>query len=236
MQQQVDVFLLAAGESSRMFPLSQIMEKSLLPVDGKPVIRHIVDNLRIYPQIRQINVCCLDKFLKQFEHEFRDVCLQIKGFEYPMGTFRTWRQAIEKNTSEWSMIHYADCLTEINYADFISKIDPKYDGLIAVTNSVRHDYSEVAFTVDGVVQDFVEKPKVINYSWSGIGLFKTKELAKTFNGTTDLDWALNIFPKMIEKATLRGYPYNGFWYDMGNLNSYRKVCSLYDGSNGDVKL
>ena len=37
-------------------------------------------------------------------------------------------------------------MTDIDYNGFISKIDEKYDGLIAVTNTVKHDYSEVSFT------------------------------------------------------------------------------------------
>ena len=226
-----DVFLLAAGESSRMYPLNTIMEKSLLPVDGKPVIRHIVDNLRKCPMVRQINVCCLHKFLKQFEHEFRDECLRIIPFEKPMGTYNTWFIANENtDDKEWSMVHYADCMTEIDYNGFISKIDEKYDGMIAVTNTVKHDYSEVSFTsVDGVVQDFVEKPNLINYSWSGIGLFKNTPSGKYYNPPNSQDFAFDIFPQMIKAEKLKAYPYNGYWYDLGNLNSYRKVCALYDG-------
>ena len=50
------------------------------------------------------------------------------------------------------------------------------------------------------------------------------------------DFAFDIFPQMIKAEKLKAYPYNGYWYDLGNLNSYRKVCALYDAANGDVKL
>ena len=228
---KIDVFLLAAGESSRMFPLSQIMEKSLLPVDGKPVIRHIVDDLTNCECVGDITICCLRKFESQFMHEFRDVeNVGVLSFKNPVGTYTTWYLSVgeeEDGRSEWSMVHYADCLTEIDYNDFISKIDEKYNGLIAVTNTVKHDYSEVSFTVDGVVQDFVEKPKVMNYSWSGIGLFNTK-VVEEFRTDDSQDFAFDIFPQMIKKDKLKAYPYNGYWYDMGNLNSYRKVCKLFE--------
>ena len=230
---KIDVFLLAAGESSRMFPISTIMEKSLLPVDGKPVIRHIVDNLRKCDKIGAIHICCLTKFMKQFQHEFRDEKekIDIIGFEKPEGTYTTWFSALYETDKhdkekEWSMVHYADCLTEIDYDDFISKIDEKYNGLIAVTNTVKHDYSEVSFTVDGVVQDFVEKPNVMNYSWSGIGLFNTTSIMEFYNGHDGQDFAFDIFPQMIKVEKLKAYPYNGYWYDCGNLNSYRKMCKL----------
>lgn len=230
---KIDVFLLAAGESSRMFPLSQIMEKSLLPVNGRPVIRHIIENLtvpEVAKHIRKITICCLTKFKKQFEHEFRDMpSIEILRYDTPSGTFGTWWQALDDFTSEWSMIHYADCLTEIDYNHFIEEIDPKYDGIIAVTNSVKHDYSLVRFDKENKdIYDFIEKPG-INYTWSGIGLFNTHSLEKEYNGYKKLDFAFDIFPQMILTRKLKAYPYNGYWYDVGNLNSYRKVCSMMDG-------
>ena len=217
------------------------MEKSLLPVDGKPVCRYIVDNLRRCENIGKITILCLTKFKKQFEHEFRDIpSIKIEEMLSPLGTFTTFyafTPSHEKH-SEWVMVHYADCMTEIDYDDFISKIDEKYDGMIAVTNTVKHDYSEVAFTIDGVVQDFVEKPNLINYSWSGIGLFHVGHMHTGYRYTAPgpMDFAFDIFPQMIEQKKLKAYPYNGFWFDMGNLNSYMKVCALYDTTNGDVKL
>lgn len=229
MLNKIDCFLLAAGESSRMFPLSQIMEKSLLPVDGKPVISHTVENLKKSKHVGPIHICCLDKFKKQFEHEFRDEDIEIIGFEKPEGTYSTWFQVVERNDSGWSMVHYADCMTEIDYDDFISKIDPKYDGLIAVTNTVKHDYSEVRIRPDLSVHDFLEKPNLGSHTWSGIGLFHSKHLESDFNGYKKLDFAFDIFPQMIKQKKLKAYPYNGYWYDLGNLNSYRKVCSMFNG-------
>ena len=237
----IDCFLLAAGESSRMFPLSQIMEKSLLPVDGKPVIRIIVENLlkpRVVEHLGKIHIICLSKFRKQFEHEFRDMpSIEIIDMPKPIGTFSTFFAftPVWDKPSEYVMVHYADCITDIDYVDFISKIDPKYNGLIAVTNTVKHDYSEVSFTVDGVVQDFVEKPNVMNYSWSGIGIFHTESLHLQYKrkGEGD-DFAFDIFPQMIIHQELKAYPYNGYWYDCGNLNSYRKVCEMYSNSKPPV--
>lgn len=230
LEDKIDVFLLAAGEANRMYPLNQILEKSLLPVNGKPVIRHIVDNLRKCDKIGKITICCLTRFKKQFEHEFRDVDVEILRFDEPCGTYSTWWNSVDSNTSEWCMVYYADCLTEIDYNDFMSDIDNPYvNGIIAVTNTVKHDYSEVIFHKDKGVIEFNEKPKLSNYTWSGIGLFRTKAVEKIDNGYKNRDFAFDIFPKMIEEGTLRAYPYHGAWSDVGNLNSYRKICERFNG-------
>jgi NDP-sugar pyrophosphorylase family protein len=237
---KIDVFILAAGEANRMFPLSTIMEKSLLPIDGKPVIRHIVDNLKVCEYVGEITICCLDKFKKQFEHEFRD-CMEfvdIIGFEEPIGTYKTFfaMASIKIDTSEYVMVHYADCLTKIDYDDFIvSCWHSEMDGIIAVTNTVKHDYSEVVLenprhTITRV-KFFNEKPRISNYSWSGIGLFNKKKILQYYPNTENTDFAQDIFPRLVNRKALKAYPYNGYWYDCGNLNSYRKLCNLYN--NGE---
>jgi len=229
---KIDVFLLAAGESQRMFPLSQIMEKSLLPVDGIPVIRRITDNLINCDKIGKITICCLTKFKKQFEHEFRDIpSIQIVDMPKPMGTFSTFKTFTPswERPSEWIMVHYADCLTEIDYNDFIASIDKKRDGIIAVTNTVKHDYSEVWIAKTGnTVLQFNEKPNITSYTWSGIGLFHVERIRTNYIYTAEpMDFAFDIFPQMIKKNKLGAYVYHGSWYDMGNLNSYRKVCASF---------
>lgn len=249
---KIDCYILAAGESSRMFPMNQIMEKSLLPVNGKPVVRHIIENLtqpEVAKHLRNITICCLTKFKKQFEHEFRDMpSIQFQEFDEPVGTFFTWLDTAAvhygKNiTTEWSMVHYADCLTDIDYSDFISDIDPNYHGLIAVTKNVKHDYSEVKLsnnvinTTTARVTEFREKPQLTNYTWSGIGLFNTKQV-EDYLDYIDLgegrkyDFAFDVFPLMIKEKKLKAYLYTGDWYDMGNLNSYRKVCEMFNNNNG----
>jgi NDP-sugar pyrophosphorylase family protein len=245
---KIDVFLLAAGESSRMFPLSTIMEKSLLPVNGRPVIRHIIENLtvpEVAKHIRKITICCLTKFKKQFEHEFRDMpSIEFKEFDEPMGTYTTWFFAGENNSTEWSMVHYADLITEIDYNYFFNiqrlnncddvKCDGCYEGVIACTHNVRHDYSEVITdtnvpycTEPLTVKAFHEKPYIENFTWSGIGIFNTKKTMSYYK-YKNMDFAFDVFPEMVKKNRLKAYCYSGNWFDMGNLNSYRKVCSMYD--------
>ena len=37
--------ILAAGYATRLYPLTEKFSKALLPVQGKPIISHIVENL-----------------------------------------------------------------------------------------------------------------------------------------------------------------------------------------------
>lgn len=208
------------------------MEKSMLPVDGKPVIRYIFDNLRKSKNIGKICICCLNRFAKQFRHEFRDTDVDFIFFPEPLGTARTV-MAINGNEDEYIMIHYADCMTDINYDEFIKNCDfQKYDGIIAVTDTVKSDYGEVIIGHNKVFQ-FNEKPVLPYHTWSGILVINKKKLRQIWNEIDGdkLDYndiAYNIFPAMVCKEKLGAYNYGGFWADVGNLNSYRKMCEKYN--------
>lgn len=225
-----------------MWPLNSLIEKSLLPIDGKPAIRHIYDNLRKSKSIGRIFICCLNKFAKQFKHEFRDTDAEFCFFENPLGTARTIIQ-ITENKDENIMIHYADCMTDIDYDAFISlshNYEESYDGMIAVTDTVKSDYGAVMLSnhtfPTSRVTEFSEKPVLPYNTWSGILIINQKkywDVWEEINGNR-LDYndiAYNIFPYMVEKGKLGAYNYHGFWADVGNLNSYRKVCELYNNSN-----
>jgi glucose-1-phosphate thymidylyltransferase len=238
---KIDVFLLAAGESSRMFPLSQIMEKSLLPVDGKPVIRHIVDKLKKSKNIDQIYIAVLVKHLKQFKHEFRDLKKKVTLIPllFPKGTAVTLYDAANgKARSEWVLVHYADCMLDLNYDELINTlefVDSKTHGVIAVTGKIKHDYSEVTVIGKahglGRVAVFKEKPEIASLTWTGVGLFRIRKLMEHYIGLPESDIAFDVFPQMIEETALKAHVFDGYWFDVGNLNSYRKVCSMFNGES-----
>ena len=224
-----------------MWPFNVVMEKSLLPINGKPVVRHLVENLKKSPLIKNILIGVLDKFRPNFEHEFRDVPdIKIISFPEPVGTASTVIDVID-NTGKFLLIHYADCVTDINYTDFIyTCLEHKKewtDAIIAITNNVKHDYSEVVINDKPYyglydVEAFYEKPKLPTWTWSGIALINQlafyniwRLIGETYSDYQDI--ATHIFPKMIEFKRLEAYAYNGVWWDVGNLNSYMKVVEMY---------
>ena len=74
------VVLLAGGKSTRMAPYSAWTEKSLLPLNGKPIIRIIIE--RISHQLADMHhldfiVCILRKYGPNFTWEFRDLVRNI---------------------------------------------------------------------------------------------------------------------------------------------------------------
>jgi NDP-sugar pyrophosphorylase family protein len=250
----VKVVILAGGSATRMQPYSYYTEKSLLPLaGGKPIIRIIVDRLinTFGPYTHQTIICILGKYRPNFEWEFRDMLHDIPiGFSEKVeaiGTATHYYFAAEKefnfSPDETVLIHYADALTELDYAHFLKEFEETgRESMIAVTKNAKHDYSEVGLGTeilpDGSsimrVDAFHEKPKLESPTWTGIMLLKHRVMQEEF-GTPlfgkKSDFAYDIFPKLVEKKKLYAYLYDGIWEDVGNLHSYSKAVEKYRGGS-----
>src|SRR5688572_33107345 len=61
------VIVLAAGYATRLYPLTLTQPKPLLPVAGKPMVDHVLDNLTPIPDIDRVYIVTNAKFAQQFQ-------------------------------------------------------------------------------------------------------------------------------------------------------------------------
>jgi NDP-sugar pyrophosphorylase family protein len=246
---------MAGGLAQRMMPYSYYTEKSLLPLaGGKPIVRIIVERIRRYlGQIPASNFifCISEKYRDHFEWEFRNEGHNFSAKIEAIGTATHYYYAAEKEfyfgPNETVLIHYADALTELNYAHFLKVFEASgKEAMIAVTKNAKHDYSEVIiqtpFFDDSeqrcatspkqavLVEKFHEKPNLTAPTWIGIVLLKHRVMQEEI-GTSlfgkKADFGYDVFPRLAEKKKLYAYLYSGMWEDLGNLHSYSKAVEKY---------
>ncbi|MBI2507673.1 nucleotidyltransferase family protein [Candidatus Woesearchaeota archaeon] len=66
MKKDIDVILLAAGYSTRLYPLTKNFPKPLLEVGGKPVITNIVEKLEPIKEINKVYVVTNNRYCNHF--------------------------------------------------------------------------------------------------------------------------------------------------------------------------
>ncbi len=62
------LIILAAGYATRLYPLTLNQPKPLLPVAGKPMLEHVLDNLANVPYIDHAYIVTNAKFVSHFEN------------------------------------------------------------------------------------------------------------------------------------------------------------------------
>jgi len=61
------LIILAAGYATRLYPLTLNQPKPLLPVAGKPMLEHVLDNISTIRDIDQAYIVTNEKFVSHFE-------------------------------------------------------------------------------------------------------------------------------------------------------------------------
>ncbi len=109
-------------------------------------------------------------------------------------------------------------------------------GTIALTTVTDPSQYGVARLSGSRILEFVEKPKAAeapsNLINSGFYILEPKIIDMIPNGFSMLEQ--DIFPKLAKQGLLRGFPFDGQWFDIGTLERYDLAkkkwggISLYD--------
>ncbi len=101
-------------------------------------------------------------------------------------------------------------------------------------------FGTVVVDESGRVNRFQEKVKrpESNLVSMGVYIFKSDILRQWLEGRTGHDFGRNIFPKMVEQGRIFAYTFNGYWRDIGTVESYwqanMEVLSMSQAFLSDV--
>ena len=133
-----------------------------------------------------------------------------------------------------------DALTDIDLSDLIA-FHKDNNALVTVALARVPDPLEFGIVIvddDGKIQRFLEKPTwgqvfsdTVN---TGIYVMEPEVLAHVPAGQV-VDWSSDVFPKLLENgAPLYGWIADGYWEDVGSLESYMKAQA--DALTGKVSV
>ncbi|HNT23086.1 MAG TPA: glucose-1-phosphate adenylyltransferase [Anaerolineales bacterium] len=139
---------------------------------------------------------------------------------------------IKNSSPDLVLILSGDHIYEMNYdkmVDFhVANNADLTMAVITVPTAEASRFGIVGMEADGRINAFVEKPAQppSNLANMGVYLFKTEVLNKALlddheRPNSSHDFGKDILPRLInEGARVFAYPYDGYWVDVGTVNSY----------------
>ncbi len=228
--QVAKVFILAGGYGIKMRPFTYEMPKPMIPVHGRPILEHIIENLR-EQGFRDLIVLVGYKGNKIKEY-FGDgskfgVHINYVEEKKPSGTagpLRINKNLLGKNPF---VMYYGDVLAKIDLHELIDyHLENK--GLATLSLSSVEDPSAFgSVKLRGArVIGIDEKPKKADYNSrlvnAGIHIIDPKLIDYVpRNGFIMLE--KDVFPKLAKEGKIFGYPFEGQWFDVSTPKIYERA-------------
>ena len=240
--------ILAAGYATRLYPLTKNKPKPLLDVAGKPVLEYILAHLEKIPQVDKIFVVVNHKFISHFEkwrknyQGTKELLLVDDGStdeKDRLGAIGDIRFCIEReNLTEALLVVAGDNLFDIAllpFVQFAQKKSPFASMMLYDVKdfSLAKKYGIVALDGENRIVSFEEKPVHPKSTLSAMGVyyFPKEVLGKvgTHLKSGSSQDAPGFFIRWLcETETVYGYPSQGIWYDIGDLDSYERASQVFE--------
>lgn len=220
----MNAIILSGGFGSRLRPLTESMPKPMLPVANRPMLDHVVSQLKAY-YINDLifTLGYRGEQIREFVGGYSELRTRFTVETQPLGTAGAVKSA-EKMLSESFIVMSGDALSDV---DLDAMIKRHFDSGAAVTMAVTTVEDPSLYGVvrtdelDRVV-GFTEKPKnaerrsLIN---TGIYIIDKSVLALVPENTA-FDFSRELFPLLVREGALGIYRHDGYWCDIGDKKSY----------------
>jgi len=241
----MDSIILAGGYAKRLYPLTLDKAKPLLEVAGRPVLSYIFDRLReLYSEYKGK---CYLTISKKFENDFREF-LKYENINFPLeviveeamlGTDAALNDFF--NTHDFSkegvLVIAGDGIFSFDLRDFVGYYKKHPQRSLVALYDVKdkekakpHACIELAPKEDEYgrkITRYEEKPEeprttVVNATCFIFNPTDLERIRESYpEGSGHLDWLI-----MDQKIALNGIVFEGYWFDIGNLDSLKEAESF----------
>lgn len=230
--------IVAAGKSSRLYPLTEKLPKSLLELGGKPIIKRAIDSLKSIgvEKIYVVVGFCRESF-QDYIGDTSITFIQNPFFEKCNNLGSLW---FAKNfISEEPFIYlHADVAFEHGLLENFIQISKNNDSLIDLAVDFDHFDEESMKVLVNDKNDLIESNKQIALSeasgeWTGLAVIKKPNIVFQQMEQDLYDEDLNhydtfSFSKLAKDRVVSCIPIHGAkWLEIDFLNDYEKAQELF---------
>lgn len=221
--------VLAGGKGTRLRPLTYAIPKPLLPINERPMLEHILLYLKKYG-IKDIYITIgyLGYQIKNYFNSGKELGLNIKYLEEdkPLGTAGCLNPVRDEIDDTFILIG-GDNLTTLDLSRFIEfHKKSKSIGTVALFKlENKLEYGIYKLNDDSSIKEFLEKPTYIHLA--GTMIFALEPEIFDFipdKGDGVVNLTDDVIPKVLASGKrFSGYPFDGYWVDIGRLSDYENV-------------
>jgi glucose-1-phosphate thymidylyltransferase len=245
------VIILAAGYATRLYPLTLTRPKPLLPVAGKPMIEHVLDNLAPMGQLDRIYVVTNAKFAEQFQEwadryrttkaklDFTIVNDGSTDDSNKLGAIGDLHLVLTRERVDDDVIVVAgDNLFSESLADYGRFCREKNAPVLAVYDVGELEqikkYNSISVDEDGRITFFEEKPKNPTSTLTGIALYfyprQTLPLIKQYIAEgNNPDQPGRLVQWLYPRVPVYTWKVPGLWFDIGSKETLEEANKIFAG-------
>ena len=220
---------MAGGEGTRLRPMTANQPKPLLPVANRPIMEHVLRLLKRHGfDETVVTVQFLASLVRTYfgDGEELGMHLSYATEESPLGTAGSVRNASSALHDDAFLVISGDALTDIDLGELV-RAHRSAGALVTVCLTRVPDPLEFGIVIqtdDGRIERFLEKPTwgqvfsdTVN---TGIYVMEPEVFAHVEPGRP-VDWSGEVFPALLARgAPVYGHVAEGYWEDIGSLDSY----------------
>src|SRR3990167_4604367 len=224
--------ILVGGKGTRLRPLTLNTPKCMMNVQGRTIAEHLFDLLKKYGTR---DVILSTGYMKEkIKEHYGDgsrfgVNITYVEEDEPLGTAGPLKLA-KAHLKDSFIVTNGDELKNINIPRMF-RLHKRKDalGTLALTTVEDPSHYGVARLDGSRIIEFVEKPtnppsNLIN---AGFYILESEVIDMIPNGFSMLE--KDVFPKLAKLGRLRGFPFAGQWFDIGNMERYNLAEKKWRG-------
>ncbi|MDD2885535.1 MAG: NDP-sugar synthase [Dechloromonas sp.] len=251
--------ILAAGQGTRVRPLTKDTPKPMIPILDRPVMEYLIEHLARHGVTEiMINVAYNHRKIEEYfrdgsrwgvtiGYSYEGACDHGEVLPRPLGSAGGMRriQDFSGFFDQTTLVMCGDALIDLDIGAAI--FEHKNEGALAsvvaldVPREDVHNYGIVVADLDGQIRSFQEKPTAeeakSTLASTGIYIFEPSVIDLIPQGC-EFDIGSQLFPMLVERG-LPFYAQNRFfnWIDIGRVSDYWSVLQrVLQGEVAEMRM
>ncbi len=231
------IFIIAGGRGERLMPFTSILPKPLIPVNGVPIIKLIINSFNS-ENVKEIYVSVNYKnsIIKSYvDSEIKDKRIIFLKEKKPLGTIGSLKLANEKNLSNNIIVSFCDIFFQNNMKNVLDFHENHKNDLTIVVaqKKIQIPYGVCKISKKGNFIKINEKPTTKQFVNVGYYIMN-KKMLKFIPRGKKMDVTELIKKIKSNRKKIKIYPINDEnWFDVGQWSNYKKTIDNYLGSTID---